>query len=264
MNDIITLNVSGKKLQVKKDTLRASKYFTALFDRWTYDQEIFIDECPKKFKQLLDYMRYPENPKPDKNLQKMIDYYDVACEFNIRTIIDNIPNLSKELNCCPKEFYYFNVKNNYEITTYLSIQDDKDKKKVYYWCYDSTTWRKYNQHKYPKITFNEVCFKIHQSLLFSIKKIEGYNKIVDFEEKGLVNSLNKFYRVEKDDSFVYLFDYFTYYIRSELDGNKCMVYINLENDYDLRTELNNGNIDILYLKYDTKNFSDFVDDCKKK
>jgi hypothetical protein len=65
--DLIVLDVSGRKYQTRKSTLRVSPYFDTLLTRWNDcsdkqdDGSYFIDADPDAFQHVLDFMRRPSS-----------------------------------------------------------------------------------------------------------------------------------------------------------------------------------------------------------
>lgn len=59
MSSIVTINVSGRKHQIKKATLFTSPYFKNLLERWDTGIDLAIDADPDVFEHVLRFMRRP-------------------------------------------------------------------------------------------------------------------------------------------------------------------------------------------------------------
>lgn len=93
----VTINVGGTVFQTTKQTLEGSTYFQSALLRWLNapEQPIFVDRCPMAFRHVLNRMRDPQYPFPNKYAFEL-EFYGVAPltkeEFESQTDLGHIWN----------------------------------------------------------------------------------------------------------------------------------------------------------------------------
>lgn len=97
----VELNIGGTKFTTTKDTLiQNSKYFKSLFEVGLLDldyfdengnqiKEIFIDQSPENFKDILDYMRNKNHIIPS-NILYECDFYGIDYPIHSSSDKDNM------------------------------------------------------------------------------------------------------------------------------------------------------------------------------
>jgi hypothetical protein len=78
MIEKIVLDVGGVRMTTTKSVLLRSPFFRGKLDEWNNVDEIFIDQDPKIFSHVLNYLRDPIYVVPKKyreNFDRLLQYY---------------------------------------------------------------------------------------------------------------------------------------------------------------------------------------------
>lgn len=88
--EFVTLDVGGKLFKTTPSTLCNSKYFNGLLKNTHIDKPIFIDRSSKIFKHILEYLRDPNYPFPDKYIYDL-DFYGIPrSKYSVENTKDSI------------------------------------------------------------------------------------------------------------------------------------------------------------------------------
>ena len=142
-NEIIKLNIGGKKFATRTETLLSVKdtlfYKLILSEKFDLKDEIFFDRSPKIFPFILDYLRYHKinykrfNKEELEELRIESDYYEIG------EISQYLEDRLKEI-----EFVRFESSGNYSYNNQTAgtnrVEDLKDKSLQKGICANSPGW----------------------------------------------------------------------------------------------------------------------------
>jgi hypothetical protein len=142
-NDVIRLNIGGKKFATKTATLLSIKdtifYQLILSKKIDLKQEIFFDRSPKMFNHILDFFRYQKINYKRFNREELDELYIEAEYYEIGQIADYLAERKREI-----EFVSFETNGTYssggQMAGTNNVQDLKDKSCTKGICATSPGW----------------------------------------------------------------------------------------------------------------------------
>lgn len=179
MDNIITLNVGGKKISTYKNTLFKSEYFKSYVNRWNKDGVIFIDQDPKLFSHVLNYLRNDEYIIPKKykeNIDKLLEYY----------LIPTDKNVNSKSNTLVKMYVTDNIVVNKDRYSYSNKND-------YVFSFDHMFKQNYYNFELIDCSFDIPISNIRE---LSIENYDKAHKIL--KHSGLISSQNENITLSKD------------------------------------------------------------------
>lgn len=142
-NDIIRMNVGGKKFATRAETLLSVKdtifYQIILSKKIDLKQEIFFDRSPKMFHYIMDYLRYHKIDYKRFKIEELEELHIEAEYYEIGKIADELAERKKEI-----EFVSFESNGPYHASNILvgtnKVEDLKDRSCMKGICATSPGW----------------------------------------------------------------------------------------------------------------------------